>query len=380
VVLLGLTSLFTDAASEMFFPLLPAFLATLGAGPAFLGVVEGAADALASVLKLASGYAADRMPRKKPWVLFGYTLAGAARPLMAVDTAPWHVLAVRLTDRVGKGARSTPRDALIVRSAPTEQRGRAFGFHRAMDHAGAVIGPLVGTALLGAGLSMRQVFWVAVAPGVLACLCVLLVREPAPPEPAAPLPAEAAGEARHAKTPPRVRAYFVILALFCLANSSDAFLLLRAREVGVAALEIPLLWVALHVSKLVTSYVGGSLSDRMPRARLIVVGWLVYALAYAGFARSDRPWQVWALMLLYGAYYGLTEPVEKALVTDVAPPAMHGRALGTYNFLVGASALPAGLLTGWVWQRVGAEAALGLGASVALVASVLLLAWDRART
>jgi len=371
VVLLGFTSFFTDVASEMIFPLLPAFLVTLGAGPAFLGIIEGAADATASLLKLAMGYASDRTPRKKPLVLFGYLLASAIRPLVAVATSPWQVFAVRLTDRVGKGIRSTPRDALIASSAPPGTIGRAFGFHRAMDHAGAVVGPLLATSLLAIGVSLRNVFLIAAIPGVVACLCVLFVREPRDADRVAVRDAPVAGH-----LPARLRTYFAILLLFCLANSSDAFLLLRAKEVGVPVALIPIVWTVLHISKLVSSYVGGAWSDRKPRAHLIASGWLIYALAYVGFGVARTPLQIWGLMVLYGCYYGLTEPAEKALVKDLAPEIVRGRALGMYNFLVGASALPASLFIGWLWESFGARVALGAGAIAALVASGLLVLWQ----
>ncbi|HEX2676767.1 MAG TPA: MFS transporter, partial [Polyangiales bacterium] len=227
VVALGLTSFLTDTASEMIFPLLPGFVAALGATPTFLGLVEGVSDAVSSLLKLASGYAADRTGRTKPFVLFGYVVAAAARPCMGLATAPWHVLAVRLTDRVGKGVRSAPRDALIAAVSQQSSAGRAFGFHRAMDHAGAVVGPLVATVLLAAGVALRNVFLLAAVPGALSVIMVLLVREPvaeAPPPAASGTVAPALSRS--------LRYFLMVIALSSLANSSDAFLLLRAHELG----------------------------------------------------------------------------------------------------------------------------------------------------
>ena len=377
VILLGLTSFFTDVGSELVFPLLPAFVASLGAGTAFLGLVEGIADATSSLLKLASGHVSDRFPRRKPLVLFGYGVAAAARPLIALATLPWHVLAVRVTDRVGKGLRSTPRDVLIASAVPKEDTGRAFGLHHAMDHAGAVVGPLLATLLLWAGLPLRQVFALALIPGVLSVLSVLLVREPRTlSEAPLPPPADAAAIAA-VGLPPRLKSYLAIVALFALGNSSDAFLLLRARELGVAGGWLPLLWATFNATKLVSSYVGGDLSDRVPRTRLILAGFSVYAATYLAFGLATQSWQAWGLFILYGCYYGLAEPAEKALVKDLAPPEVRGRAYGAYNFLLGISAIPAGLLTGGLWQAFGPLAALGTGAALALVSAAALALWAR---
>jgi MFS family permease len=365
-VALGLTSFFTDVATEMIFPLMPVFVVSLGASATFLGVIEGVAEATASLLKLATGYLSDRLARKKPLVLAGYLLATLSRPLVALATAPWHVLAVRVTDRVGKGIRSAPRDALIAAAAPEGGAGRAFGFHRAMDHAGAVVGPLVATLLLGLGVALRDVFWLALIPGALAVATLLAVREvPTPPAPAA--------EAAAGRLSPALRGYLVILALFALGNSSDAFLLLRARDLGVPVEAVPLLWALLHGSKVVWSYVGGAYADRMPRTHLIVAGWCIYAFTYLGFGLASAPWQAWLLFAVYGVHHGLCEPAEKALVKDLAPAELRGRAYGFYNFTVGASAIPAGLLTGWLWESLGAFVALAVGAAIAAAAALALV-------
>ena len=309
----------------MIFPLLPVFLVSLGGGPAFLGLVEGVADAVSSLLKLASGYASDRVRKRTLFVLFGYGIASVVRPLVAFATAPWHVLVVRVTDRVGKGLRSSPRDAIIAASVPREQIGRAFGFHQAMDHAGAVIGPLLATLLLTLGLSMREVFLVAAVPGVLAILAVLIVREPD-----APPPAREGSSASQALSS-RFRSYLAILFVFTLGASSDAFLLLRARECGVSLAVLPTLWATFNVSRLLTAYVGGALSDRVARVPLVVSGWFVYAATYFAFGLAREPWHAWALFVFYGLYYGLTGPVEKALVRDIVPESARGRAYGQYH-------------------------------------------------
>ncbi len=393
VIALGLTSLLNDVGSEMAFPLLPLFLTeTLRAGPGFVGLVEGAAETVSNFLKLLTGFWTDRVRRRTPLVAGGYAVAALGRPFLGLATLPWHALAVRVVDRVGKGVRTAPRDVLIAEAAGPGQAGRAFGFHRAMDHAGAVIGPLLAAALLAAGLETRSVLLLTVVPGLLAVAAVLTVREgraetPAPS--AAPAGTRTGATADEGPVPtPAARpalprpyfGYLGILLLFSLGNSTDAFLLLRARDLGLSAAAIPILWAVLHVAKMAAAYYGGTLADRASPARVIVGGWGVYMLVYLGLAAAGEPWQVWALFVLYGLYYGLTEPAEKVLVRAMAPVEARGRAFGLYHFTLGASALPASLLTAWLWRSLGAPAALTLCAALAGAASVLLLAWQgRAR-
>ena len=366
----------------MIFPLLPVFLTgTLGASPQFLGLVEGIADAVASVLKLVSGALTDRLGRRRGLVATGYTLAAIARPVIAVATAPWQVLTVRVIDRVGKGIRTSPRDALLADAVDHGSAGRAFGFHRAMDHTGAVLGPLLATALLAYGVSMRSVFALAAIPGVLSVVAVLLIRErpvvpaslviPASPEvsPSTVVPPS------RARLPGRFGLLLAILVLFNLGHPSDAFLILRAREVGMDATRIPLLWSAFHVAKVLLVNLGGRLADRYDRSRLLAAAFVVSALAYVAFALCEDVWLTAALFLFYALYYGLSEPTERALVKELAPEGARGRAYGWYNFLVGGSALPAGLMMGAVWEHFGAPVALGLGAGAALAAGALLLVW-----
>lgn len=372
VFLLGVVSLLTDASSEMIYPLLPLFLAaTLGTGAAFIGLIEGVAESTASLLKLFSGWWSDRLGRRKAIVVGGYTLSACARPLVALAGTGWHVLAVRFTDRVGKGLRTAPRDALIAAAAPPESWGKAFGFHRAMDHAGAVIGPLIAFALLSTVVhDLRTVFALAAIPGLLA-VGILIARVADAPAAAR----EATGPPRLSLAPfsPRFRAVLAVIALFTLGNSSDAFLLLKAHAAGVGASSIPLLWIVLHLSKALSSTPAGALSDRIGRPRLILAGWLVYAAVYGGFAVADHAWQIWALFVAYGLFFGLTEGVEKAYIADLAPPDLRGTAYGLYHAAVGLTALPASLLMGLVWEHVGPAAAFTVGAALALAAAVLLL-------
>ena len=375
VVALSVVSLLTDLSSEIIYPLLPLFLTSvLGASAATLGLIEGAAETTAALLRLASGWWSDRVRRRKPLVLAGYVLSGLARPLVALATGAGQVLAVRLADRVGKGIRGAPRDALIADAVHPALRGRAFGVHRAADHLGAVLGPLVAFALLqGAGLPLRTVFLVAAIPGVAAVLVLWLGVRERPREAAPAAEAELPRDASATLGGP-FRRYLAVLVVFTLGNASDAFLLLRAADLGVATASVPLLWALLHVVKSASSALGGGLSDRLGRRPLIVGGWLVYALVYLLFARATAAWQAWALFALYGTYFGLTEGVEKALVADLAPAARRGTAFGWYNLAVGVAALPASALFGLVWDRRGPAAAFHLGAGLALAAAVGLLA------
>jgi MFS family permease len=385
VLWLSVVSFLNDAASEMIYPLLPLFLVgTLGAGPAVLGVIEGIAESASSLFKLLSGWFSDRFRRRRPLVLAGYGGAALARPLIALATAPWHVLAVRFTDRVGKGVRTAPRDALLAAAIPAEMRGRAFGFHRAADHAGAVVGPLVASLLLLAFAgSLRPVFAIALVPGVLAVLVVVSrVREERPPETDRPADAPrmegdtATGIAPTGLGPSFIR-FLLVLVVFTLGNATDAFLLLRANDVGVATAAVPLLWGVHHVSKMVWSVPGGALADRIGARPAILAGWLVYAATYAGFAFASEAWHAWALFLVYGLFYGLTESPEKALVASLAPAHLRGSAFGAYHAAIGIAALPASVLFGVIWQRAGATPAFLYGAGLALVASLLLLALVR---
>jgi MFS family permease len=368
-------SLLTDASSEMIYPLLPSFLTgVLGAMPAFVGLVEGVAESVASVLKIVSGRASDRLRRRKPLIVAGYALSSLARPLVALAAAPWHVLLVRVSDRIGKGVRGAPRDALLAEVTPREDLGRAFGYQRAMDHAGAVAGPLIASALLLAGTDLRLVFALAAVPAVASVLVLVLgVHDvPAAIAPASTLVRPAAG----GRTPGLAR-LLAVIALFTLGNSSDAFLLLRAQDAGVPLPFIPLLWTAHHVVKSAASTAGGRLSDRIGRRATIGAGWGLYAASYAGFALARAPWQVWALFAAYGLHHALTEGPERAMVAEMAPGPARGRAFGLYHAVTGALLLPASLLTGALWQAISPAAALLTGAGLALAATAGMLALVR---
>lgn len=389
VKVLAGVSFLTDVASDMIYPLLPVFLSgVLGVSATGLGLVEGLAESVSSLLRLPAGWYSDRIRRRKPLVVAGYALAAFARPLIGLAQGLGQVIAIRMTDRFGKGVRTAPRDALIADAVSPAQRGYAYGMHRAADNLGAVVGPLVAWAALTLGLTdLRGLFLWAFVPGVLAVLLlVALVREPRPAARATGLTdAMAAPPATEPRATSVARAetavalgapfrrYLLVLFVFTLSTSTDAFLLLRASQLGVPTAVVPLLWAMLNVVKSSSSLVGGALSDRVGRRPLIIGGWALYALTYLGFAVATEAWHAWALFLVYGCYFGLTEGPEKALVADLVPADRRGTAFGWFNAVVGLAALPASVLFGVVWDAFGASVAFVMGAVLAGVASVLFV-------
>jgi MFS family permease len=358
----------------MIYPLLPVFLSTaLGAGPAAIGVIEGVAEATASLLKLYSGYISDRVKKRKGWIVAGYSLSNIIRPLIAFSTSWLHVLLLRFSDRIGKGLRTSPRDAVIADSTPAESRGMAYGFHRAMDHSGALVGPLLATALLFIYPGdLKTVFLFSFIPGMLAVFLLLAGLKEKKHEIARAAPSAFSARAAWNEIPGGFKKYLFIILVFTLGNSTDAFLLLRAQQLGVPIALLPTIWVVLHIVKMGSSVPGGIISDRVGRKKVIVAGWLVYALVYTGFGAASLQWHAWTLFALYGIYFGLTEGVEKALVADFAPAHLRGSAFGLYHLMVGIGAFPASLLFGLVWQSFGSAAAFGMGAVLSIMASVML--------
>jgi len=382
---MGLVSFFTDFSTEMIYPLLPFFLTgVLKASKDFLGEVEGIAESTASLLKLFSGWLSDRLGCRKPIVLGGYTLSSLAKPLVALATSPWHVLFIRFVDRTGKGIRTAPRDALIADSVSQEARGKAFGLQRTMDHAGAITGPLVAGVLLAAlNNDYRLVFGLAAIPALFSvATLILFVREISPQEDRSRPPALSLRP-----FDARFKAYLLTIFLFTLGNSSDAFLLLRAKDmgvteavipiIGVKVALIPIIWVTLHVVKMITSLPAGILSDRIGRRQLIIAGWAIYALVYLGFGVGSAPWHAWALFMVYGLYFGCTEGVEKAFVADLVPKEVQATAYGVFHFAIGVGALPASILMGKLWHWYGPAVAFGTGAALALIASIMMAVWIR---
>lgn len=376
VFVLGLVSFAADVASEMVYPLIPIFLtATVGAPVAALGVIEGIAEGTASVLKVASGWVSDRIHHRRRLVAAGYFLSAIAKGGIGAATAWPHVLAARFTDRVGKGIRTSPRDALIVDSTDDARRGRAFGFHRAMDTSGAVLGPLAGLVfllLLGEG-NLRPVFAIAVVPGLLSVALTLLVREPRTGAQAA-----AAREAQYSLrsqlrgAPLAFWLFLGVTLLFAFGNSSDTFLILRAKNLGLSLTAVVLAYVAFNAVYALLATPFGIASDRIGRRTVLLAGFVAFAGVYLGFALAGNGLQVWPLFMAYGGYMALTEGVSKALVADLSPVDRRGTFLGVYHTGAGVMALVASALAGVLWQTVAPAAPFYLGASTALAAAALL--------
>jgi MFS family permease len=367
---LGWVSFFNDVSSEMIYPLLPLFLTqVLGAGVLFVGLIEGIAESVSSFLKLFSGWLSDRFQKRKGIILFGYSLASITRPFVGLATSAFHILFLRFFDRVGKGVRASPRDALLSQSCKEEERGKAFGFQRAMDHAGAMVGPLI-TSLLMLVLTkdLRVIFYLSAIPALF-CLLILfrgvtdVTRNRTPTSPALKL--------HWNKWDKKFKYFLLIITLFTLGNSSDAFLLLRAKDLGIDIVSIPILWFFLHLSKTIFSVPGGSLSDRIGRRKVMILAWTVYGLVYLGFAFASKAYHIWLLFFIYGLFFGLSEGTERAWVADLVEESKRGTAYGVYNFFIGIATLPASLLMGLIWKAIGVQWAFSFGAIMALIAALL---------
>jgi MFS family permease len=380
VILLGLAALLNDAASELIYPLLPIFLSTtLGATPVVIGLIEGIADGMSSILKYFGGVWSDRVKKRKPMVVTGYALAAGSRLLIAAATIWPLVLAARLIDRTGKGIRSAPRDALISDVTPSDQRGRAYGFHRALDHTGAIVGPLLAVLLLqGLGFSLRATFLFAVIPGAAGVLMLaFLLRETGEAN-------DERGTMNDDKSAREAPSSFIVhrssfkkaitaIALFSLANSSDAFLLLQAHAAGVSTAMLPLLWAAHHVIKSLFSTRAGALSDRVDRRYLLIAGWTIYAAIYALFPFANTLTSFVVLFVLYAVPFTLTEGAERAWIADLVPAETRGRSFGVYYLANGAGVLVGTAIFGLIYQQVSPAAAFFTGAALAL--SAVVAAW-----
>ena len=367
---LGIVSFATDIASEMAYPLIPIFLtSTLGAPVAALGVIEGVAEGTASSLKVVSGWLSDRVGRRKGLVAAGYALSVLGKALLALAFAWPQVFAARFVARFGKGVRTSPRDALIADGTPSSLLGRAFGFHRALDTAGAVVGPLIALLLVGAwGLSIRAVLLLALVPAVAAVAILLLVRD-IPPKSAARADADESPE----PVPGAYWAFLAVVLVFTIGNSSDAFLILRARDVGLSVSLVVVAYVAFNVSYSLLSTPAGIISDRVDRRLLYTLGLVIYGVVYLGFAWLPSTAWVWPLFVVYGSYMALTEGVARALVAEAAPSGRRGTFLGLYHTSVGLAALLASVMAGVLWQAVAPAAPFVVGAGMAFAAAVLML-------
>jgi len=377
VVGLGFVSFLTDISSEAIFPLLPIFLSTLGASNAFIGLVEGAANFVANVLKYFTGVISDRRAHLKPLVLLGYGISTVVRPLVAFAFSPWHVLFVRVCDRIGKGVRTTPRDALIADATTASIRARAYGFHRAMDHAGAAVGTLLSIVLLwllgattaeaASAQQLRTVFLWAAIPGLLAMVALVLTKEPerqlAPPS-----------ETKMSSAlPTPLKRALLPITLFAFANVTDIFILVKAMKLGASPMVLPLLWLVIHLMKASTATAGGRLADRYGKRNILALGWVVYAVAWSAIGFSQTLSWLWVLAVVYGLSNGLMEGAEKALIAELASGHAKGKAFGAYNMFIGFAALLASTSFGLLWDKLGGEVAfVGFGL-LALVAAVVLL-------
>lgn len=375
VWLLGAISLFNDAASDMIYPLVPLYLtAVLLAGPRALGLIEGVAEAASGLLKLAAGVLSDRRHGTRGWIIGGYTVTGFVRPLLALTHAWPGVLACRLGDRLGKGLRSAPRDAMLSASIRADQRGLAFGFHRAMDNLGAVVGPLVAAGLLALGLSLRDIFLWSIVPAILVIALALALKDPT----VVTVPAREQSRWTFRGLPRRFRRYLAALGLFTLGNSSNMFLLLRAQALGADAEHIVLMWALFSAVAAVLSTPLSALSDRLGRFRVLGAAWGAYALAYLAIGLMPQAdWAMWLAFAGYGAVTAALEGTEKALVADLVDTDRGGSAFGWYNLVSGVTLLPASVLFGWLWHAHSASLAFGFGAACAALATLLLLTWVR---
>jgi MFS family permease len=379
VKLFGVVSLLNDFASEMVYPLLPAFVTgVLGGGALALGALDGAADAAAALVKLWAGRIADRPERRGPLIVGGYLLAVVVRPVIAITAAAWQVVVLRVVDRLGKGMRTPPRDALIADVTPAPLVGRAFGLQRGLDHVGAVVGPLVAWALLaGAGVGVRTVILVSIVPGVLVLLLAMwAVRRPdgrtaAPAATANPSVPGDSSSARLSLSPP-----VVAITAFYLLRMPETLVILRAQQLGVAVALVPLLWAAVHVVKSSSSFVGGALSDRIGPSRTMWLGWVSYLALTAGMAFAKGPGMAWVLFLAMGVVAGLTESPERAIVAAAAGP-RRGSGFGVYHAMTGVAALVGGLVLGAVFQAMNGATAFLVSAAGALVLAILWPFWAR---
>ena len=374
VWLIGLISLINDSASEMLYPLVPLYLSTvLMAGPKVLGLIEGIAEATSSIFKLVSGVIVDQTRRSKPWIVIGYFLAGFGRPLIVFASSWGWVLLIRFTDRVGKGLRSSPRDALLAQSVSADQRGLTFGLHRSMDNAGAVVGPLVAALLLSLGVPLKDIFLWAFLPAIVALLLTFAIKEPV----VMTVPAAEMKFTWSLKGMPHTfKRYLCVLALFSLGNSSDMFLLLRAHELGVPQTQIPILWAGVSLITTVFGTPLSGLSDRFGRKHFILVSWCAFVVFYFGMSLDGISiYSLLVLFGLYGLFKAATEGVEKALVADLAPAGLTGTAFGWFNLVSGVMLLPASLIFGWIYESYSPTLAFLFSGSCALIAMLLMAFW-----
>ncbi|MDP4163652.1 MAG: MFS transporter [Bacillota bacterium] len=373
----GVVSLLTDLSSEMIVPILPLFLTgVLHTQIGTIGIIEGIAESTASILKLFSGWLSDRLGKRKPLMLAGYGFSNLIKPFFALTTSGWQVLLIRFGERFGKGVRGAPRDALIADATTNENRGKAFGFHRSMDTLGAAIGPLVAYLILASHKGhYRMVFWVSAIPGILAVIVLIFfLKEKQSIEKTVQRGMPKIGFKNMDRT---FISFTLISALFALGNSSDAFLILQAKNVGMNEMFIPLAYLVFNLTYVFFSMPAGVLSDRIGRKPVIIGGYVIFALIYLGFGLVKHSVGIWVLFIFYGLYYAATEGIQKAYVADLVPTGKRGTAMGTFNAITGIAALPASILTGFLWQSFGPLAAFGTSSAFALLSAILLFIFSK---
>ncbi|MBM4054540.1 MAG: MFS transporter [Planctomycetes bacterium] len=376
IFILGIVSFLTDASTEMIYPILPVFLSViLGIGTVYIGVIEGIAESTASVLKVFSGYISDRFGKRKPLVVFGYSLSTIAKPFFALSGAGWHVLVIRFADRIGKGVRNAPRDAIIAESAPKESLGKSYGFHRAMDTAGAIVGPILAFIVLYfLKENYRAVFAFSFIPAFLAVVCIIIFvkeKKKPPSEEIDPPKINFSSFSREFKY------LILVIVLFTLGNSSDAFLILRAKTIGIPVAVIPVLWMVFNTVYALAAMPFGMISDKIGRKKVILLGFFVYAIVYLGFAFASKPYHVWSLFIVYGLYYGLSEGTLRAYVADIISPTHRATAFGIYHTAVGITSFPASVVMGALWKYINIQTAFCFGAGMACMSGILLVALFR---
>jgi MFS family permease len=382
VFALGSVSLLTDISREMIFPLLPLYLTSvLGAGTAFVGLVEGIAESTSSILNIVSGWLSDKIRKRKTLMLWGYGISAITRPLIALATAGWHILLVRFVEKVGKGIRVPPRDALISESCTPDNRGRGFGLHRSMDNVGSIVGPLLAFSLLAyLGNDYRLLFWIAAIPaflglGVLAFFTTEQIRAGSQTKKA---DIKTLFHLKQFNT--NFKLFLFITGIFELANSSNAFLLLRVKDIGLPVELVPIIYLFCNIFRTISSMPGGMLSDRLGRRNVLAAGWIIYGISYVAFGLITSVTGAWVIFGIYGLFSGMTEGVKKALVADLVPQEIRGAAYGIHGFTVSFFQLPASLLLGILWQKYGALLAFSVGGALAALAGLLLLIFMPAKS
>ncbi len=385
VFFLGLVSLLTDISSEMIFTLIPLFLSNvLGAATTVIGFIGGLSESTDAIFRIFSGWLSDRIGKRKPLALLGYGISTLAKPFMYLATTWGTVLAIRFSDRVGKGIRTSPRDALVADSVSAGERGRGFGLHRAMDTFGAFLGLAVAAVIIylvqGGGLKLgpetyQWLVLVGVVPAVLAVLVLFLFVHEWKRKPSLTVTSQKSLGWRGLTSgfDTRFKLFLIIMAVFTLGNSSDFFVILRAQNLEAPLVQVVLMLVLFNVSYAVFSWPAGAFSDKLGRRRVITLGWFIYALAYLGFALASSLWQIWLLFAIYGIYYGIVEGVARAFVADLVPAERRGTAYGLYHGVVGLTLLPASLIAGWLWDAVNPAAPFYLGAGLAFLAMLGLM-------